>query len=404
MRLSGGGDQHLGYCTNIHPGESWPEVRRVLAEDVPAVRSRLGAAGRFGVGLRLSAQAAEALAQDDAFAELAQVLAANDLYVFSINGFPYGSFHGRPVKEDVYRPDWREPARLAYTNRLALLLARLLPADVAMGSISTVPGAFKPRAAAPAAVAAIAAALVDHAAVLVRIARDRGRTLVLALEPEPCCFLETIAETIAFFEAHLFAAAARDRLAAATGLTAAAAETALRRHLAVCLDACHAAVEFEDPAAAVDRLAAAGIAIAKLQLSAGLVVAAGDRATLARLALFAEPVYLHQVVERDAAGGLRRFTDLPAALAAGMTAGSEWRVHFHVPVFRAELPPFGSTQPFLSALLARHRRRPIAPHLEVETYTWDVLPAAFRDGDRAGAIARELDWVRERLGQEPAAP
>jgi sugar phosphate isomerase/epimerase len=402
MRLNG--STHLGYCTNIHPGESWPDVRRILSREVPRVRRRLGLDAPLGVGLRLAAAAADHLAGDRPFARLVDLLAERNLYVFSINGFPHGTFHATRVKEAVYRPDWREPERLRYTNRLADLLARLLPADVAFGSISTVPGAFKPRAATPEAVAAIARHLIDHAVHLVRIERATGRRLVLALEPEPGCLLETTADAVAFFTSHLFDVTARDRLAAATGLSPAAAERALRRHLGVCLDACHAAVAFEEPVDGIRGLAAAGIAVAKLQISAGLVVPRLDAEALERLAAFAEPVYLHQVVERGPAG-LKRFNDLPEAMAAAGSEpqGGEWRVHFHVPVFLAELGTFASTQPFLAALLTLQRDAPFAAHCEVETYTWDVLPAPYRTGDIAEAIARELRWTLDRLAP-PSLP
>lgn len=406
MRLSGG---HLGYCTNIHPGESWDEVRAILDREVPRVRAHLGRTGPFGIGLRLAAAAADALADRGAFAELTEILSARDLYVFTINGFPHGAFHGTKVKENVYRPDWAEPERLRYTNRLADLLVRLLPeGEDEIGSISTVPGAFKPRAAEPGAVAAVVDHLIRHAAYLARLERETDRTIILALEPEPECMLETIEETVAFFETRLLGDAAINRMADLTGLDQSAAERALRRHLGVCLDACHAAVEFEEVPGAVERLEAAGIGIAKVQLSCGLAVRPLTTAHRTALAGFDDGVYLHQVVERrEGAGGSRdlaRFLDLPDALAAYHPASAdrpdgarEWRVHVHVPIFRAELPPFASTQPFLEALLHRHRVRPIAPHLEVETYTWDVLPAAYRGEETSVAIARELAWVLERL-------
>ena len=135
--------------------------------------------------------------------ELRAFLRAHDLYVFTINGFPYGPFHGRPVKEQVYLPDWLDPERLAYTDRLADILAALVPEGVE-GTISTVPGAFAPRVHGDADQARMARAMLDHVAHLVRIRRDTGRRMALALEPEPCCFLETISETVVFFERHLF--------------------------------------------------------------------------------------------------------------------------------------------------------------------------------------------------------
>jgi sugar phosphate isomerase/epimerase len=398
MKVAGGAG-HLTYCTNIHPGESWPEVRDTLRLRVTAVKDRISPDRPFGVGLRLSARAAEALRDEAAFAELRDLLAAADLYVFTINGFPYGPFHRTRVKEEVYLPDWRDEARLGYTNLLADLLAALLPDEEGLdGSVSTVPGAFKPNAATPEAVARMAALMVDHAAHLVTLRERSGRTIALALEPEPCCFLETIEETAAFFEGHLFSAAAVDRLGKATGLAPAAAEAALRRHLGVCYDLCHGAVEFEDPIESLERLRGAGIGIYKVQLSAGLCIADVVPEAIEPLRQFDDAVYLHQVVERSE-NGLARFVDLPEAFAAlAQSRGArEWRVHFHVPIFREDLGAFTTTQSFIETMLALHRQTPIAPHLEVETYTWDVLPERFRGEEVDAAVARELAWVLDRL-------
>jgi hypothetical protein len=389
---------HLTYCTNIHAGESWPEVRAALAQYVPEVRRQLAPDRPFGVGLRLSAIAARALRERAALDELKALLAASDCYVFTINGFPYGPFHGRRVKEAVYQPDWRHEERVAYSNLLADLLVELLPDDPALeGSISTVPGTFKPLAESPGTIEAIARNLIRHAAHLVQIERDSGRTIALALEPEPYCFLETIDETVHFFEQHLLAKPALQQLVDRTRGSRSDAEAALRRHLGVCYDVCHAAVEFEDAAGSLRALQAAGIAIPKLQLSAALRIAEVGPATADQLRPFDEPVYLHQVVERRD-GRLTRHLDLPDALATiADSVGAEWRVHFHVPVFLAELKDFSTTQAFLREILALHRQRPISDHLEVETYTWDVLPERYRQVDVASAIARELAWAIEQL-------
>ncbi len=367
------GASHLTYCTNIHAGESWAEVRANLEQHVTAVKARIAPQASFGVGLRLSALAARELAAGTALSELRGFLAQHDLYIFTINGFPYGEFHGRPVKRDVYRPDWLEDERLAYTNQLADLLADLLPDDCT-GTISSVPGCFRERADAEAP-AKIAAQLAAHAEYLAALERRTGKRIILALEPEPCCLLETIEETVAFFTTHL---------AAAT-----------RRHVGVCLDACHAAVEFEDVTAAITALRAANIMIAKVQLSAGLLVSpVGDEERRA-LVRFDDQVYLHQVVARRGTQ-LVRHLDLADAFATP-AGDDEWRIHCHVPIFRAELGAIRSTQPFLAELLEFHRRDPISTHLEVETYTWDVLPPELRAEPVTHAIARELEWVIERI-------
>ncbi|MEO6528119.1 MAG: metabolite traffic protein EboE [Gemmatimonadaceae bacterium] len=393
---------HLTYCTNIHPGESWAEVRDNLVRYLVPVRERFAPGAPFGVGLRLSAESAEALDDPEALEELREFLRAHDLYVFTINGFPYGPFHGRPVKEAVYRPDWLQPERLAYTNRLADILAAVLPVGME-GTISTVPGAFAPRVNGERDAERMAQAMLDHAAHLVHLHATTGRRVVLALEPEPCCYLETIAETVEFFARHLLSPRAISSFSATTGLDALAAESAIREHLGVCLDTCHMAVEFEEPAQVLDTLDAAGIRVAKVQVTAGLrVLLAGDDAeALGALAAFADDVYLHQVVERRADGGLSRYLDLPQAIAAAgeRTAEElrEWRVHFHVPVFRERYGQFEGTQAYVAEALREVRERTACTHFEVETYTWDVLPEEFRREGIVAAIVRELEWAEERV-------
>ena len=394
---------HLSYCTNIHPGESWPEVRANLERYLVPVRDRVAPGRPFGVGLRLSAESARTLATPEALDELRAFLSAHDLYVFTINGFPYGPFHGRPVKEQVYLPDWLDPERLAYTDQLADILAALLPEGVE-GTISTVPGAFAPRVHGEADRARMAQALLDHVAHLVRLRATTGRRVALALEPEPCCFLETIAQAVDFFERYLFSAAAVEWVSSSTGLTRVAAATAIREHLGVCLDACHMAVEFEEPAKVLEALRAAEIRVPKVQVTAGLrvVLRDGDDATLDALGAFADDVYLHQVVERRADGRLIRHLDLPQALAAARAAKGqgtrEWRVHFHVPVFRERYGAFLGTQEYVAELLRLVREGDVSEHFEVETYTWDVLPEEFRREGIVAGIAREVEWAGNSLG------
>jgi sugar phosphate isomerase/epimerase len=385
---------HLSYCTNIHAGESWADVRTSLATHLPAIKAASAPDRPFGIGLRLAARAVDALRDPAALEDFQDFLASGDYYVFTINGFPYGAFHGQTVKENVYAPDWSKPERLAYTNALADLLAGLLPQGQ-FGSISTVPGTFKPWVDGRSEL--IADRLLDHVAHLVDLERRTGRTIALALEPEPCCMLETIAETAAFFNEQLFSKRAVGRLAETSGLARGDAEQALRRHVGVCYDVCHAAVEYEDPAASIAALRAAGISIPKLQLSSALRIADVTGRTADDLRPFDEPVYLHQVIERRG-DQLHRFADLPEALSRGSASiGSEWRVHFHVPVFLDQLKDFGTTQFFLREILALHAADPISPHLEVETYTWDVLPDDYRNVAISTAIARELDWVAGQL-------
>jgi sugar phosphate isomerase/epimerase len=383
MKLAGAHELHLGYCTNIHAGETWPEVQAVLSTRLLEVRARIAPGRKFGIGLRLSALAARQLEEPSELSKFREFLAEHQLYVFTINGFPFGQFHGTRVKERVYLPDWLEEDRVDYTIRLARILAALTP-EGGEGTISTVPGAFAPRAADEDAKNKIAINLLRTAVALKRIETSTGRKIALALEPEPACMLEAVGDTIEYFENYLFS----QKLLP---------EAELREKLGVCFDACHMAVELEEPEQAVERLQKAGIRIVKAQISAGLKVALGTspKDQLAALAPFAEETYLHQVVEKGGAE-VRRFVDLPEAMA-NAEAGREWRIHFHVPIFLERLGPFENTQAELARFLALVKRTGCTRHLEVETYCWDVLPPEHRRDDMAIAIARELAWAKEHL-------
>lgn len=392
---------HLTYCSNIHAGETWPEVFGALTHALPEVRRQLAADGPFAIGLRLSARAAETLEQPAELAAFRAFLQEGNYYVPTINGFPYGAFHGERVKERVYQPDWRSVARVDYTNRLASLLAALLDdrSDIE-GSVSTVPGAFKPDVRSEEDARAIAAGILRHAAHLVALHERTGVIITLAIEPEPACFIETTAEAIDFFTRFLFEDVAVRAAAQATGVPFGVDE--VRRHVGLCFDACHMAVEFEDPASSVKSLEAAGIRICKVQVSSALRVSNPYAGSDARAALgrFAEDTYLHQVVARDG-DQLVRYTDLPDALgvigACASGTDCEWRVHFHVPVFLAALEEFDTTQAYLASVLQLLKRQPVCPYLEVETYTWDVLPPEYKTVNMHTAIARELAWVRGQL-------
>jgi sugar phosphate isomerase/epimerase len=390
---------HLTYCTNIHPAETWDEVFAAVRTHVVATKKLVSPDAPFPVGLRLSALAARELAVPETLASFRDYLAGHGLYVVSFNGFPYGAFSGGPIKARVYEPDWLHADRVAYSDQLAQVLAALLP-DGMEGSVSTVPGCFRARGTLGDLAPAVAEGIRHHARCLWKLKESTGRSVGLALEPEPSCLLETTDDAIAFFE-HMFSAESVRSFAGLTGLAVAQAEAALREHVGLCVDACHAAVEFEEPADVIDRLAAAGIRILKVQASAGLRVVHPDASGLAALERFAEGVYLHQVVVRRR-GELLRFVDLPDALAAARTEGpwgedGEWRVHFHVPVFLETIGPFTNTQAFLRPFLAKLAHTRACNSVEVETYTWDVLPEEHRQGPVVEAIAREIRWTREHM-------
>lgn len=378
---------HLAYCTNVHRGETWDETFAALEQHVLPVRRRVAAGRSYAIGLRLSQRAATELAQAAVLAKFQRWLERQDCYVFTINGFPYGSFHGRRVKELAYAPDWSTPERVAYTRQLFELLVQLAPPGQS-ASVSTVPGSFKPFIAAePARRDRIFAHLTSAARHIAELAERTGRDLHLGLEPEPSCQLETTTETVEFFQEWQTRepAVARD---------------SLRRVVGVNYDCCHLAVEFEDATAALDRLAAAGLRLSKLHLSSALRVKP-DAAGRAALAAFAEPVYLHQVVVGQGATVRRRFVDLPEALADGEVSrpDDEWRVHFHVPLHAAPGHPFLDTREHLGAALDWLRLHPGAcEHLEMETYTWEVLPPALRLPIE-DQLTQEYAWTLRALAQ-----
>ena len=361
---------HLGYCTNVHPAEDLAGILAQLETYAAAVRRRLDTAW-LGLGLWLPAPVAAGLAGDPGQRRrLRNELAARGLEVFTLNGFPYRAFHAPVVKHAVYRPDWTTPERLRYTLDLARVLADLLPDRAGRGSVSTLPLAWR-EPWPPAAGATAATRLAELAGGLAELAAGTGRVVRVGFEPEPGCLVETTGQAVAQL----------------SGVDPA--------YLGVCLDLAHLACAWEEPATALAGLAAAGLPVVKVQVSAAL--AAADPAAAADLLHgYAEPRFLHQT--RPAAGA--GFDDLPEALAAGVPG--PWRVHFHVPLHAEPAPPLGSTREVTAAGLAALLGGPAAgcDHFEVETYTWQVLPGPDRPDTPAAlaaGIAAELGWARDRL-------
>jgi len=400
---------HLTYCSNIHPGESWAEVRSNIRLEATKVKARLCPDRPFGLGLRLSARAASELcAEEGALHALRAELDALGMYTFTLNGFPYGPFHGTPVKSQVYRPDWRDPARVTYTDQLIDILRVLLPKGVS-GSISTVPVGFRSDLTERADLERCVDNLLHHAARLWREHEQSGLDIALAIEPEPACFLETTAEAVAFIECELLSRQALTKLSRELGVSLSRAELAVRKHIGLCFDTCHAAVEFEHAGDAVRCIEAAGVRLAKVQATTGLHVEPVDAPRLEALRAFADPIYLHQVVALglpDAQGETRtRFVDLEQAFASPEAARARaWRVHFHVPVFEREIAPFTNTDTFLRDALAAIVKARLCDQFEVETYTWGVLPEVHRTRALSDMITDELRWVERELRREGRQP
>jgi hypothetical protein len=390
---------HLAYSTLVHPGDTWEEMRASLATHLPEVKRRVSPDAPFGVSLRLSGASAAQLARDPSErARLRDFLAAEDLYVYTVNAFPQGSFKGRSVMEDVYEPDWSTEERVAYTVDVADVLADIAEPGVEP-TIQTMPLAFRPKVADEAYVEAFTRNVLRVVAHLVDLERRTGRRIKLAIEPEPFCYLETIEETARYFQERLYARSGADVVAAEAGIPLSEAYGALRRHLGVVFDICHQAVEFDDIPGSLKLLASAGVPVFKLQAAAALWVPEVTEDGIRELERFTDTIYLSQTSElRD--GKITRHLNLSDAIAAWRRAPGgrrEWRTHFHVPVFLDDLGPFRTTRFAIEQALDAHLADPQSTHLEIETYTWDVLPAHLKSGDIDDYVERELEWVRGRL-------
>ena len=316
MRLNHG--IHLAYCTNIHRGETWAETFQNLKTHTLAVRDRVAKGEPFAIGLRLGVNAASELKVPARLREFRAWLDQENCYVFTINGFPYGQFHGTRVKEQVYTPDWTTRERVEYTMNLFDILAEITPPGVE-GSVSTVPCSYKEFITSPEQERAIRQNLWEVVERLDALSKSSGKDLHLGLEPEPLCYLETSPETVRFFQQMRADRPGDDRIA---------------RRLGVNYDACHLAVEFEKASEAIQAFRGEGIRLSKLHFSSALkVVPTVEHRE--KLKKFIDPVYFHQVIERRGNQPLRRIRDLDDALAEQPSPNAselEWRIHFHVPL------------------------------------------------------------------------
>jgi len=398
MKIGADGGFHLTYCTNIHPGESWGEVFANLQKYIPALKAHLAPGKLFGIGLRCSDLAARQLLEKS-LTHFQQWLTQHNLYVFTLNGFPYGGFHHQVVKDKVYAPDWSTQERLEYTLRLVKILAALLPEGMD-GGISTLPLSYKPWLVGDTARDVLESSSLHLALVAAEMARiweQTGKLLHVDLEPEPDGLIENAAEVINFFKEWLLPVGGA-YLAQHLGISQELAAERLREHIRICYDTCHFAVEYEDPQLVFAQLQAAGIRLGKIQLSAAIKVTLPEdlrkrSLVVKRLRPFAESTYLHQVIERSIDGTFCHYSDLVTALPdLEQSRAQEWRIHFHVPLFIHDYQVLHSTQDDTVRVLELLQTNYACQHLEIETYTWDVLPAEMKM-DLLSSIQREYKWV-----------
>lgn len=389
---------HLTYSTLVHPGDTWQDMWHSLTTYVPKVKERISPKEPFGVSLRLAAPSAERLVNDKTERDkLKKFLDDNDMYLSTVNAFPYGSFKGRRVKEQAYEPDWRSDERTQYTLNVAEILGDVAP-EGSSPSIQSAPLGFKPRVTGPDVIASYTEHVLQVAARLVDIHARTNRMIGLGLEPEPFCFLGTTDEVVDYFTKNLYSGAAAARLAKLAGIPISEAHIALRRHVGVVFDICHQAVEHENIAESLQKLVDAGIPIFKLQEAAALYMPEVNPRVIDTLARFADTIYLTQTIEKKD-GQFNRFLNLEDAFAAWKKSSGprEWRTHVHVPVFLDDLGMFRTTRFAIEDALRYHKANPLSRQLEIETYTWDVLPASLKTGDIVDYVCRELEWVKGQL-------
>lgn len=401
MRIA---DYHLTYCTNIHPGESWDATFTNLKDYVPRIKKTVSAKQPFGIGLRISDEASRELMEPGKLSELKRWLEANHCYVFTLNGFPYGGFHRQVVKDEVHHPDWTTRERVIYTLRLFSILSAIMPADMDAG-ISTSPLSYKHWHKRPEELEQVMIQSRDHLLEVVdrlyTLKKEKGQLLHLDIEPEPDGIIENSAGIIRFYTDWLLPEGVA-LFVEKYGISPSAARELILDHVRVCYDVCHFAVAYEDHGAVLKTFRKKGIKIGKFQLSAALKIPIpekmGERKVVERALLpFVESTYLHQVIGVEKDGTQHAYPDLPdALLQLSETDEVEWRIHFHVPVFLSGYGTLQSTQEDILTVLKLNEKGQYSPQLEVETYTWEVLPEDIHLS-LGQSIIRELDWVKKQI-------
>jgi hypothetical protein len=390
---------HITYCTNIHPGENWETTFSTIKKHIPEIKKEVSGSKAFGIGLRLSNKASEELAQGDNLQHFKTWLSDNNCYVFTMNGFPYGSFHNTVVKDQVHTPDWTTKERLIYTKRLFTQLEALLPEGIS-GGISTSPISYKHWFKSDEAISNAfkigAEQLVEIVKQLYAIEQSSGKYLHLDIEPEPDGLIENTREFLDFYSNYLIPIGV-NILSPKLNLDTSQIEGIIKRYITLCYDVCHFSLAYETSEYTFQAMENEGIAVGKIQVSAALKILfeAGKEASIWKsLERFNEPTYLHQVTEK-VDGQVKVYNDLPLILK-GHRQHQELRAHFHVPIFLEKFDDLYSTQDQILETLAYLKTHHVSDHLEVETYTWDVLPDTLKV-DISQSIIRELNWLKDKL-------
>ncbi|MDL5511507.1 metabolite traffic protein EboE [Arenibacter sp. M-2] len=390
---------HLSYCSNIHPGEDWEQTYHSLKTYLPKIKKEVAPESPFGIGLRLSNQASLGLDEGSNLKDFKDWLDQNQFYVFTMNGFPYGNFHNERVKDMVHAPDWTTQERLDYTERLFDQLAFLIP-DGISGGISTSPVSYKhwhsSDKALDKAFTTGAESMAKIVLQLEQIERNTGKYLHLDIEPEPDGMIENSDEVLYFYDTYLIPIATQ-KLIAVLGCNKEKARDLILRHITVCYDVCHFSLAYEEPEYTLAKFKSAGIKVGKIQVSSALKILfeEGDNEAIWHsLSQFNEPTYLHQVTEKIG-NKVVTYRDLPEVLEQRSHA-KELRSHFHVPIFLERYDHLFSTQDQILKVLEYLRKDQFSDQLEIETYTWDVLPKGLKT-ELSNCIVREIEWLQSKI-------
>jgi hypothetical protein len=392
-------DLHVTYCTNIHPGQDWKSTFSSIQKHVPRIKKEVSDQQPFGLGLRLSNKASEELDGAENMYVFQQWLTENDVYIFTMNGFPYGNFHDERVKDMVHAPDWTTKERLTYTKRLFRQLALLLPKGM-QGGISTSPISYKywykTEQDTVKAFEVGAQQMLLVANYLFELEETTGKYLHLDIEPEPDGLLENSDEVLTFFSNFLIPIGI-PFFKKKQHLNKEGAERLIKKYITVCYDICHFSLAYEEPSNTFEKFKNAGIIVGKIQVSAALKIrfdGADNEIIWKELSQFNEPTYLHQVTEKIG-DTVKTYSDLPVILE-NKGAHQELRAHYHVPIFLEKYGALFSTQDHIIKTLDYLQNHPVTGHLEIETYTWDVLPSDLKQ-DLSESIIREINWLKTRL-------
>ncbi|WDE97472.1 metabolite traffic protein EboE [Lentisphaera profundi] len=360
--------RHLSFCLNVFALDTLEKILIVLANECRDIKKSFSSQQDMGLGLWLSAQVVEELQAEDKLSTLKSTLKNFGFYVFTLNIFPYGNFHQSPVKENVYYPDWGEQKRLDYTCKAADVLSELCPDNY--GTMSTVPVGYGK------VLPSHAIHNIAHCATYLNDLHERtGVKIDLAFEPEPDCYLETCDEAIIFFE-----------------LLKQKLPNKQLSFLGICLDTCHSSLQFELPYENIKKYLSAKINIAKVQVSAAVILDCKSDLDKQVLLPFSEPVYLHQTRILKQNGEVEHYQDLPQALVDG--SHGEWRCHFHIPLYFNGEGSLSSSNKDLTReffeLAQKHCK-----HFETETYTYFVLPEPKEK--LSASISKELMWTKDKF-------